>query len=57
MKRIYQRPISQILEMKCEGIIATSTSANEEPILHDEVVDDNCISFSNKQGYKSTLWE
>lgn len=54
MRKEYLKPESVQVECKFEGIIAAS---GDGPKVHDSVTaDDDCVSYSNRQGLNSTLW-
>ena len=54
MKKEYLKPESLQLQCQFEGIIAASGDA---PKVHDSVTaDEDCVSYSNRQGLNSTLW-
>ena len=54
MKKIYLKPESTVVEYKLEGMIAQSGS--DLRFNDDERADDDCVVYSNKQGWNSSLW-
>lgn len=54
MKKIYLKPETTVVEYKLEGMIAQS--GGDPKIYDDERADDNCVVYSNKQGWNSDLW-
>lgn len=54
MKKIYLKPETTVVEYKLEGMIAQS--GGDPKIYDDERVDDDCVVYSNKQGWNSSLW-
>lgn len=54
MKKIYLKPETTVVEYKLEGMIAQSGS--DPKIYDDERADDDCVVYSNKQGWNSSLW-
>lgn len=58
MRKIYEKPQSEIVEFISEGIIASSSiSSDETPTIHNERVSRHSTSYSYKQEYNSTLWK
>lgn len=54
MKKIYLKPETTVVEYKLEGMIAQSGS--DLRVYDDERADDDCVVYSNKQGWNSDLW-
>lgn len=54
MKKIYLKPETTVVEYKLEGMIAQS--GGDPKIYDDERADDDCVVYSNKQGWNSSLW-
>lgn len=54
MKKIYLKPETTVVEYKLEGMIAQSGS--DLRFNDDERADDDCVVYSNKQGWNSDLW-
>uniref|UniRef100_UPI003FED8453 hypothetical protein n=1 Tax=Alloprevotella sp. TaxID=1872471 RepID=UPI003FED8453 len=54
MKKIYLKPETTVVEYKLEGMIAQSGS--DLRFNDDERADDDCVVYSNKQGWNSSLW-
>lgn len=54
MKKIYLKPETTVVEYKLEGMIAQS--GGDPKFYEDERADDNCVVYSNKQGWNSDLW-
>lgn len=52
MKKIYLKPETNVIEYKLEGFVAMS-----DPVIReDKTVSDDSESYSNKQGWNSSLW-
>lgn len=54
MKKIYLKPETNVIEYKLEGVVAMS--GGEPGIREDKTVSDDSESYSNKQGWNSSLW-
>lgn len=52
MKKIYLKPETNVIEYKLEGVVAMSDLV----IREDKTVSDDSESYSNKQGWNSSLW-
>lgn len=53
MKKRYLKPETNVIEYKLEGVVAMSGA----PVLReDKTVSDDSESYSNKQGWNSSLW-
>ena len=53
MKKTYLKPETNVIEYKLEGVVAMSG----DPVLReDKTVSDDSESYSNKQGWNSSLW-
>lgn len=52
MKKIYLKPETNVIEYKLEGVVAMS----DPNIREDKTVSDDSESYSNKQGWNSSLW-
>lgn len=52
MKKIYLKPETNVIEYKLEGVVAMSGPS----IREDKTVSDDSESYSNKQGWNSSLW-
>ncbi len=53
MKKRYLKPETNVIEYKLEGVVAMSG----DPVLReDKTVSDDSESYSNKQGWNSSLW-
>ncbi len=52
MKKIYLKPETNVIEYKLEGVVAMS-----DPVIReDKTVLEDSESYSNKQGWNSSLW-
>lgn len=52
MKKIYLKPETNVIEYKLEGVVAMS----DPNIREDKIVLEDSESYSNKQGWNSSLW-
>lgn len=52
MKKIYLKPETNVIEYKLEGVVAMS----DPNIREDKTVLEDRESYSNKQGWNSSLW-
>uniref|UniRef100_UPI00402A56D6 hypothetical protein n=1 Tax=Alloprevotella sp. TaxID=1872471 RepID=UPI00402A56D6 len=52
MKKIYLKPETNVIEYKLEGVVAMSGPS----IREDKTVLEDRESYSNKQGWNSSLW-
>lgn len=54
MKKIYLKPETNVIEYKLEGVVAMSGG---DPVTReDKTVSEESESYSNKQGWNSSLW-
>lgn len=56
MKKRYLKPETNVIEYKLEGVVAMSGSNDELNVCDDKTVSDDSESYSNKQGWNSSLW-
>lgn len=56
MKKRYLKPETNVIEYKLEGVVAMSGGNDGPNVCDDRTVSDDSESYSNKQGWSSSLW-